>query len=515
MEYTPLLARQLRKCIKGEMPTPDEWTNFLEAVNEYYQHCDRDHRLLTRSLEISSKEMRLILQRLYARSQISQLFLTNATFRDLAPKILETMCDEFGWDLACYWMPNLENKIARLAYASHSKEDPNLQTFIDSGKDLILSFSEGVESKVWNTLEPYYTSHIENEIHMIRKDAAMALGLNSYLGIPINFKSKLFGIIELFSRKKEVEDPELINIFKELGIAIGQFIENQNIKFRELQWQVDFAREAGERKIATNVLHNVGNALNAINISTTSLTEHLINSQFNNLQKLSDLIKNNNDNIADFIKHDAIGSKIPGYLITLNNWWQKEREKILTELYQLHRDTEHIKNIIDTQQSAAPTANSNERVSLSSLLDGIISMKKNDENAYEVIFNKEYKNFPEIITDKNKIQQIVINLFNNAIDAVKENTDKPKTIALRAIQLNGQIQIQVIDDGIGIDRADLLKVFTFGFTTKKEGHGFGLHSCFRLAKELGGELSANSSGIGKGATFTLTIPLIVATDKVK
>jgi signal transduction histidine kinase len=65
----------------------------------------------------------------------------------------------------------------------------------------------------------------------------------------------------------------------------------------------------------------------------------------------------------------------------------------------------------------------------------------------------------------------------------------------------------VIDNGEGIAAENLTRIFAHGFTTKKDGHGFGLHSCVLAAREMGGSLLAASDGPGRGAAFTLVLPL--------
>ena len=69
------------------------------------------------------------------------------------------------------------------------------------------------------------------------------------------------------------------------------------------------------------------------------------------------------------------------------------------------------------------------------------------------------------------------------------------------------MKISYIDNGIGIPADNLTRIFGHGFTTRKEGHGFGLHSGALAAKELGGALTVESDGPGKGATFTLEFPI--------
>ena len=71
----------------------------------------------------------------------------------------------------------------------------------------------------------------------------------------------------------------------------------------------------------------------------------------------------------------------------------------------------------------------------------------------------------------------------------------------------GRVKISVMDNGVGIPCENLTRIFRFGFTTRKNGHGFGLHSGALAAHELGGALRAHSDGLGQGATFTLELPL--------
>jgi signal transduction histidine kinase len=72
------------------------------------------------------------------------------------------------------------------------------------------------------------------------------------------------------------------------------------------------------------------------------------------------------------------------------------------------------------------------------------------------------------------------------------------------------VRILVTDNGVGISSENLERIFAFGFSTRTEGHGFGLHSAANMAREMGGTLAAESAGLGQGATFTLTVPLASA-----
>jgi C4-dicarboxylate-specific signal transduction histidine kinase len=122
---------------------------------------------------------------------------------------------------------------------------------------------------------------------------------------------------------------------------------------------------------------------------------------------------------------------------------------------------------------------------------------------------------PQILTDRFKLLQIIVNFIANACDAVATNAPGARRIAIRAQLVDGQLEIAVDDCGVGM-RAELLpRIWEFGFTTKAHGHGFGLHSSAVAAQQLGGTIAGNSPGPGLGASFRVTIPVRMASDSLR
>jgi signal transduction histidine kinase len=109
--------------------------------------------------------------------------------------------------------------------------------------------------------------------------------------------------------------------------------------------------------------------------------------------------------------------------------------------------------------------------------------------------------------EKHKVLQVLVNLIRNAKNACDETGRADKQLTLRVTAANGRVIFSIIDNGIGIPPENLIRIFAHGFTTKKDGHGFGLHSGALAAKEMGGELRVHSDGVGQSATFTLELPL--------
>jgi len=120
---------------------------------------------------------------------------------------------------------------------------------------------------------------------------------------------------------------------------------------------------------------------------------------------------------------------------------------------------------------------------------------------------REFTTLPPALTEKHKVLQILVNLIRNAKQACYHSGRIDKQVTIRVANGDDRVRISVSDNGVGIPEENLNRIFNHGFTTKKDGHGFGLHSGALAAKELGGSLIVTSEGAGKGAVFTLELLL--------
>src|SRR5262249_40923076 len=126
---------------------------------------------------------------------------------------------------------------------------------------------------------------------------------------------------------------------------------------------------------------------------------------------------------------------------------------------------------------------------------------------HEIQVIRQFEKVPDILVDKHKVLEILVNLITNAKHAVSSVTAGHGRLTLAiALKSHNLIAISVQDNGVGIASENLTRIFNHGFTTRKDGHGFGLHSGALAAKELGGALTVHSEGPGKGATFVLELP---------
>ena len=114
--------------------------------------------------------------------------------------------------------------------------------------------------------------------------------------------------------------------------------------------------------------------------------------------------------------------------------------------------------------------------------------------------------FPPELAEKHRALQILVNLIRNAKQSCAASGHRENKLRIQMTAENGHVRIAVSDTGVGISPENLTRIFDHGFTTKKDGHGFGLHNAALTAKELGGALTAQSEGPGHGATFVLELP---------
>jgi len=260
-------------------------------------------------------------------------------------------------------------------------------------------------------------------------------------------------------------------------------------------------------EVATSVLHNVGNVLNSVNVSATIVEDQVRNSALDRLSKVIELLQENKNDLAGFLTRDEKGVKLIGYLDALFKTMSREKVRVQEEIQSLTRNVEHIKKIVSMQQSYARVAGLVEQVKPAELMEDALRMHEAAYHRHFVQVVREFDDAPAISVDRHKVIQILVNLLGNAKYACDVNDPQQRFVHVRIRQSGAeQIRLEVSDNGMGIAPENLTRIFGYGFTTRKTGHGFGLHSGALAAKEMGGSLRVHSEGDGHGATFILELP---------
>jgi signal transduction histidine kinase len=316
------------------------------------------------------------------------------------------------------------------------------------------------------------------------------------------------GVLALFSKHaiSDEEDSLLESVASTTAQVIQIAVAEEEL--RETHHRlIETSHQAGMAEVAADVLHNVGNVLNSINVSTTLITDKIVNSEIENLRKVVGLINDNAEDLGRFLTENQQGKHIPEYLTEVAKCLSSEQTDLVSRLRTLSNNVQHIKDIIGVQQSYAKTAGVEVQASLARLVEDAIQINSAGLERHGARIVRELDELADVNIDKQKVIQILVNLINNAKYALSSSNKEEKLLTIRVHRHDEHLfRIEVADNGTGISQANMTKIFSHGFTTKQHGHGFGLHSSALAAKDMRGSLTVHSNGAGQGATFTLELP---------
>ncbi len=267
------------------------------------------------------------------------------------------------------------------------------------------------------------------------------------------------------------------------------------------------ARQAGMAEVANSVLHNVGNVLNSVNVSVSLVLSQLKQSRLADLPAAASLLREHLHELDVFLTQAEQGRQFPAFLQAVASQWQVEHSVLTRETADLNRHVQHICEIIQRQQSISGISTLTEDVLVDDVVKQAIVLNEELLDRKSVQVRREIAPGLMVLADRSKLAQILVNLLRNSGQSLGESGILNGEIVVRGEpSRDGRVLLHVVDNGLGIAAENLPKLFTYGFTTKKTGHGFGLHGSALGAHEMGGVLRAQSDGLGRGATFTLELP---------
>jgi len=447
-------------------------------------------------------------QQLHVQYAIGRVLVEASTLEKAAPQILQIICENLGWDAGGLWLLDRRAEVLRCDEI-WNVPGFDVEEFRAASKQMTFARGVGLPGRVWSSGQPAWIHDVVQDANFPRSPVAGKAGLHGAFGFPILVGDEIGAVIELFGREPRVPDDSLLLIVASLGSQIGQFFQRKRseAELDEMHKQlVDTSRQAGMAEVATSVLHNVGNVLNSVNVSSTLVSNQVRKSKAANLSKVVALLNEHAADIGDFLTNDPKGKQLPGYLGQLAEHLVGEQTTVLKELKLLHENIEHIKDIVVMQQSYAKISGVIETVNITDLVEDALRLNLGALQRHGVEVLREYEDLPLVDVEKHKILQILVNLVRNAKYACDESLRPDKLMTLRVTRASDLVNISVMDNGIGIPAENLTRIFNHGFTTRKDGHGFGLHSAVLAAMEMGGALKVHSDGADKGATFTLELP---------
>ncbi len=296
-------------------------------------------------------------------------------------------------------------------------------------------------------------------------------------------KRLLFWIHEIDERKKAQE----------------QLIASQNTL-------IENAHAAGKAEVATSVLHNVGNLLNTVIFSYESMNEIHEESILKKVITATDLLKEHSGDLTTFMATDPKGEKLFEYFIALADEGLNEREKVEHHLERMLEKITAIRDVIRSQQDYATATIECQILEPRDLVSATLKMIDGSLQQYSIKVIQTFESNKLFSAQKSKVQHIIVNLLKNAKEEFMHNTLGDRIITISSYEVENTLYISIANNGKKIAEENLNKIFNHGFTTKKDGHGFGLHSCANYMGEMGGALSVQNSE-DRGVCFTMAFPL--------
>lgn len=458
---------------EGQAPTFEQWQKLLERIDKVYQEADQERYLHEIAIEVSSRETSELNKKLERAQQIA---LLGYWYYDR-----ET--GNIIWSKEMYHLFNCDPVKPIPPY------DELINMFVEDDRNLLKNLID----YAWTTGEDY---EIEAKIKNGLDNACHWLYLAGHPHEITDDKPRryLSGIAMDITKRKESEDQ----------------LHQLNLQL------VASARKAGMAEIATGVLHNIGNILNSVNISAELIKRNIQELDIDTIINAIQLINEHLPLQKNYLTDDPKGKLIPAYFVESKKIIEVNSGIVNKEIARLNEKINHIKEIVSIQNTFSGVSKMIEEVSLSEIINAAVLVIEDSLKKNGIEIEKNYDSVFTMQTDKNKIMQILLNLLQNARDAlivVDPQLIKKLSISSKFKQNKNDIEIIITDTGIGISSENLIKIFSFGFTTKLKGHGFGLHSSALLAKELGGMLHVESKGLGHGSTFTLTLPINTIADR--
>lgn len=357
--------------------------------------------------------------------------------------------------------------------------------------------------------------------------ACMYVGLTS-MGIAVLFF--LWVVAQIGVNEMHRSYSELIALRAEAAAA-GKELERNNLELRNanecleteiarreaterereaLQEElIDASREAGKAEIATGVLHNIGNVLNSVNVTTDLMQNKLKDRLHAQLDAAVKLLEEQDGDLPTFFSDDPRGKHFVPFMGSLNT----QAEDLLSQVEELRSCVDHANSVVAAQQSFATTAALETNADVQRVIDTALQITSDAFGQHDIKLNKDYETLPEVLLDRQKVIQILVNLLRNAKHAIEEYPESTRQVTIGVKRENEeQFSIEIRDSGIGISQENLEKIFQHGFSTRKSrgGHGFGLHHSICSMEEMGGRLDVSSEGKFQGASFKMTFPLKLA-----
>ncbi len=268
------------------------------------------------------------------------------------------------------------------------------------------------------------------------------------------------------------------------------------------------AHQAGMAEIAVSVLHNIGNAINSVNVRIYHHEERLNRGEIRSLEKVFGLLCS-----EEFVRTDPSGrwEKLLKYFDATVSSLRENYRQLKEDCVFIRKGLDHLMEIISLQQKYAGVRGAETFEDVNELLKDSAEMMMDSVRKRNIDIEFEPAPVRKVYVNRNKMIQIFINIIKNAYEAIEACSAESKGKIKLATSAEKEdeteyVRIVISDTGTGVPRENLNKVFRFNYSTKDRGTGFGLHDAANYIAARNGVIRLYSEGPGKGAQVTIRLP---------
>src|SRR5262245_26633725 len=403
-------------------------------------------------------------QRLVVQYTVTQMLAEAASLEEVTPKILQTVCEFLLWDLGALWSVDRESGVLRCSEVWH-RESIEAPQFVTTSDETTFTPGVGLPGRVWSSREPAYIPDVVHDANFLRASVAAREGLHAAFAFPILLGGDVFGVIEFFSHEIRQPDQELLDMMATLGSQMGQFIERKRAEEAFRTAQIELAHVA---RVVT------------LGEMTASIA-HEIN------QPLGALVNN--------------AGACLGWLDAKN--LEEARNSVALMMNDAQRASEIITRIRALAKKAPPQK---DWLDINQIIRDVIALGQGEVQRNHIALETQLSDdMPLVFADRIQLQQVMLNLMMNAIEAMTQVTTPGELLISSGADDSKGVEVVVRDSGPGLDSKSLERVFEPFYTTKPQGMGMGLAICRSIMQAHGGRLWATANR-GRGASFHFTLP---------
>jgi signal transduction histidine kinase len=411
-------------------------------------------------------ERKRLEERLRVQHTVAQILAEAATIEEASPRILRAMGECLGWDVGALWRVDREAEALRCVELWH-KASIEVPEFERVSRGFIFVPGLGLPGRVWSSLEPEYIPDVVPDENFPRGSIAEREGLHSAFGFPILLGGEVLGVIEFFSREIRQPDQELLNMLAAIGSQIGQFVERKRAEeaFRKAQMQLAHAnRVATVGQLSASINHEANQPITAA-VTYALAARRWLSAEPPNFREVDTAL-------SLIVKEGNRAGEVIG------------RTRALIKKVPARKDAVAINDAILEVIALTRTEAANNGVSVrTQLAEGL----------------------PRIQGDRVQLQQVLLNLTINAIEAMRDISEEERELLISSRNEPDGVSVEVRDSGPGFAPADLDRVFEAFYSTKPGGLGLGLSICRSIIEAHNGRLWA-SPNVPRGAIFSFIAP---------